>query len=355
MSLVELGMAHKQVPETLVACIPFNLKERSDIPGVIEELVEAIPEEQLAGPPYVILQYISSYTEGFEAEVGFPVTQAFDNGWIQSKISPALEVLALTHQGPSETLRETKLKLRQFASQHALISDEFTREVLLDWPNPEGAIEVQFVMHPWNALFARNLERVLGTAGRETILGGAESLDPESSPEGRFRWARSAVTRLDETADEDQTYDVLSSCAHVFPPGQLEKLRRVYEGAREQSADPLQAVDAVREFMRTDPGWNDRQGYRQGRVLYHTKNPADPGAYAAAETVEEKRAAYCFCPILKGKLDEGMPVSYCYCGSGWYRQQWEAATGKPVRVEVVKSVLKGDEVCQFAVHLAEDL
>ena len=214
---------------------------------------------------------------------------------------------------------------------------------------------MQFVLHPWNALFARNLERVLGAAGRETILGGAENLDPESSPGQRFRWARAAVTRLDEIADEDQTYDVLSSCAHVFPPGQLEKLRRTYEAARAQSADPLQAVDAVREFMRTDPGWNDTQGYRQGRVLYHTKNPADPEAYAAAETVQEKRAAYCFCPVLKGRLDEGMPASYCYCGSGWYRQQWEAATGKPVRVEVVQSVLKGDEVCQFAVHLSEDL
>jgi effector-binding domain-containing protein len=355
MSLDAMGIEHKQVPATLVAYIRFNLKGREEIPGVFEELARAIPEQQLAGPPYVILQYFSSYTEGYEAEVGFPVTQAFENGWVQSRFSPAIEVLALAHRGPPERLRETKRALGEFTRQHALISDEFAREVHLDWPNPEGAIEVQFVIHPWNALFARNLERALGAAGREAVMQGVEALDIESTPEQRFRWARAAIRRLDETADETQKYEVLSRCAHVYPPGQLDKLRRAYSEARARGDDPLEAVDAVRAFMRTDPGWNDRGSDRQGRVVYHTKNPADPGAHAAARTAQEKRAAYCFCPILRGRLEQGMPVTYCYCGAGWYRQQWEAATGLPVRVEVVKSVLKGDDVCQFAVHLAEEL
>ena len=70
---------------------------------------------------------------------------------------------------------------------------------------------------------------------------------------------------------------------------------------------------------------------------------------------KRKRAAYCFCPVIRARLDAGMPVTYCYCGAGWYRQQWETATGMPVRVEVVRSVLKGDDVCSFAVHLADEL
>ena len=148
---------------------------------------------------------------------------------------------------------------------------------------------------------------------------------------------------------------MLSRCAHVYPPGQLEKLKSVYEGARAESDDPMQAVDAVRAFMRSDPGWNDDRSTREGYVVYHTKVPADPEAYEAAKTLVEKRAAYCFCPVLRDRLEEGMPLTYCYCGAGWFRQQWEAATGKPVRVEVVQSVLKGDEVCQFAIHLPEDL
>ncbi len=107
--------------------------------------------------------------------------------------------------------------------------------------------------------------------------------------------------------------------------------------------------------MAADPGWGEKGAYREGHVLYHKKNPADPEGYKNAKTDQEKRAAYCFCPIICDNMEKGMPVSYCYCGSGWYRQQWETATGRPVRVEVLKSILKGDEVCSFAVHLAEDL
>ena len=355
MALVELGIEHKGIPATLVACVRFNLKGRSEVAGIFEDLACAIPEEQIAGPPYLILQYFSSYTEGYEAEAGFPVKRPFEDGWIKSKLSPAMEVLSVTHRGAPEGLRESRGKLSQFSRKHALISDEFTREVYPDWPNPEGAIELQFVIHPWNALFAENLERALGTARSETVLAGAEALTVMSTPEQRFRWAKAALEQLDKSASEQEQFEVLSRCAHVYPPGQLEKLKRVYNEARSDSDDPLVAVDAVRAFMRSDPGWNDEAGYRQGHVVYHTKNPADPEAYEQAKTAEEKRAAYCFCPVIRERLDGGMPTSYCYCGAGWYRQQWETATGKPVRVEVVQSVLRGNEVCQFAVHLAEDL
>jgi effector-binding domain-containing protein len=355
MSMKDLGISHKQVEARRVAYIRFNLKERTDIQTKLQELAQGVPAEAIDGAPYVHIQYFSSYTEGYEAEIGFPVKQAVEIGRVKSKLLPAMEVLSITHQGPPETLRGTKLKLHQFTSQHALISDEFACEVYPDWKNPQGPVEVQFVIHNWTEILARNLERVTGPDGPASVMGGVEALDMESSPAGRFEWAKAAMGRLDKLADEHQKYDAVSGCAHVYPLGQLDKLKAVYEEARRQSADPLEAVDAVSAFMDADPGWNERERYRVGHVIYHTKNPADPQGYAEAQTNAEKRAAYCFCPVIRARLDQGMPVTYCYCGSGWFRQQWEAATGKPVRVEVLQSVLKGDLVCQFAVHLPEDL
>jgi len=351
----DLGILRKQVESRLVAYIRFNLKERTDIRKTMQELALAIPAGCVDGAPYVNIQYFSSYTEGYEAEAGFPVGRAVESGRVKSKLSPALEVLAITHRGSPDTLRETKLKMRQFTSQHALISDEFSREVYLDWQNPQGPVEVQFVIHNWNEILARNTERVLGLGGCATVMQGVEELDFESTHEERFEWTKAAMQRLDTLADEFEKYDVVSSCAHVYPPGQLEMLKRVYSEARDHTDDALEAVDAVRAFMQADPGWDEREQFRQGRAVYHTKNPADPQGYADARTDDEKRAAYCFCPVIRANLDKGMPVTYCYCGAGWYRQQWEAATGKPVKVEVVQSVLKGDPVCQFAVHLPEDL
>ena len=72
-----------------------------------------------------------------------------------------------------------------------------------------------------------------------------------------------------------------------------------------------------------------------------------------AETAAEKRRAYCHCNMIKNHLDE-MNATFCYCGAGWYRQLWEGILERPVRIELVKSLVKGDDVCQVAIHLPQD-
>ncbi len=121
-----------------------------------------------------------------------------------------------------------------------------------------------------------------------------------------------------------------------------------------EADDPLDAVDAVLEFMDGDPGWDERPR-RQGRVIYSSKKPRDPKAYASAKGDAERRKAACFCPLVRNHLDGGMPLTFCYGGAGWYRQQWEGAVGKPVRIEIVESLLKGDDRCTFAVYLPDEL
>jgi predicted hydrocarbon binding protein len=56
---------------------------------------------------------------------------------------------------------------------------------------------------------------------------------------------------------------------------------------------------------------------------------------------------------LREAIRAGMTMSgtYCYCGAGWYKQLWEGILGQPVRIEVLKSVLQGDDRCTFAIHL----
>jgi predicted hydrocarbon binding protein len=45
----------------------------------------------------------------------------------------------------------------------------------------------------------------------------------------------------------------------------------------------------------------------------------------------------------------GLPLSddYCYCGAGFYQDIWQRILGKAVEISVTKSILRGDEVCQF--------
>ena len=52
-------------------------------------------------------------------------------------------------------------------------------------------------------------------------------------------------------------------------------------------------------------------------------------------------------------LGERLPASYCYCGAGYYKDMWEYILGSPVEVEVLTSVLQGDDECSIAICLPD--
>ena len=49
--------------------------------------------------------------------------------------------------------------------------------------------------------------------------------------------------------------------------------------------------------------------------------------------------------------DTKLSPTYCYCGAGFYKGLWEGILQKPVMVEILESVMKGDDVCKIAIHL----
>jgi effector-binding domain-containing protein len=345
---------HKRLEEARIATRRLNPKSRKEMMEALEDVKRRIPEGNRAGPGFCIIRYVSSVEEGYDAEMGFPVREPVDAGEVRTRSLPAMDVLSLVHEGPTEDLGGSYGTLFGYAYERGLISDEFGMEVYLDSAGERSGIEIQFVVHDWAKLLSRNLDRALGDPGKEKIMEGSGELGFDSPVEQRFLWARGAIERLEDLADEEKMYDIVSSCAHVFPRDPIEKARAVFEKVRERTGDPLAAVDAVIDFMDGDPAFGERPR-REGHVIYSSKKPRNPEGYEGAETESEKRKAYCFCPLIRENLDRGMPVTFCYCGAGWYRQQWEGATGKPVRVEIVRSILKGDDRCEFAIRLPEGL
>ncbi|MGD9101704.1 MAG: GyrI-like domain-containing protein, partial [Anaerolineae bacterium] len=148
MSLKAQSIQHKKFAPTLVASTRFNLKKREEMRAALDELTQAIPSAHITGPAFCIFQFISSVSEGFDVEVGFPVSQAVQTDALKTRTLPAIKVLALVHQGPVENLRESYGKLYSYAAEHGLISDEFSREIYLDADNPTGnKTELHFVLH----------------------------------------------------------------------------------------------------------------------------------------------------------------------------------------------------------------
>lgn len=76
--------------------------------------------------------------------------------------------------------------------------------------------------------------------------------------------------------------------------------------------------------------------------------------YFAEKDPEKRRNLYCHCPRIREFIGkEDIDPVYCYCGAGFYKKIWEYITGKKASVKMTKSVLKGDDHCQFVININE--
>jgi predicted hydrocarbon binding protein len=137
------------------------------------------------------------------------------------------------------------------------------------------------------------------------------------------------------------------SCVFIeeFGDGPIIALAKLYADTK--------SVDKVLDAMGADKG-KFGHPYREGNVIYEIRNPRDPEAYVKATTPYEKQMAACFCPLIRA-TQKVLSKEYCHCSAGWYKGIYEGIFKTPVRVEVLQSVISGDENCKFAIHLPEIL
>lgn len=74
--------------------------------------------------------------------------------------------------------------------------------------------------------------------------------------------------------------------------------------------------------------------------------------YFESEDKEERRRIYCHCPRIRDFIGkEDIDPVYCYCGAGFYRKVWQYITEKEVNVKMTKSIVSGDDHCQFIIEI----
>ena len=99
-------------------------------------------------------------------------------------------------------------------------------------------------------------------------------------------------------------------------------------------------------------------GFREGNRVFLTKIPYMTKQFLN-ESDDRKRKYYsCHCPwVREGLLAEDTPVNpvFCNCSGGFYKNYWEAILDQPVKVELIESVLMGNESCKFVLHLPQDI
>jgi hypothetical protein len=198
-------------------------------------------------------------------------------------------------------------------------------------------------------------------------MRGAEALSSDSPREAAIAWTREAMGRLDYLVGESDRRAILTGCACQYPKAALAGLRKTYEETADLALvhGMLQAQfeSLLRDTLQLDEdlvqdvvgrGWGSA-GVLDGPTVVATKIPKSGFLleYLREQGPSKKRQLYCHCPRIREVLKSSVTMSptYCYCGAGFYKGIWEEILGEPVEVELLETVLQGDEVCRFAVHL----
>ncbi len=226
--------------------------------------------------------------------------------------------------------------------------------------------EAQDFERAWLAKFSSCLNEVAGEGIRKEVMKGSEELTTHSSRQEVIGWSRKAMERLDSLVDEKKRREIMAGCACQYPKSDLQDVRKKYEETQDIDLvhqmlqerfesfleNTLQLDDElVQEIVRR--GWG-LAGIKEGDTIIATKIPKSGYLvdYMKETDPQERRQYYCHCPRVRDalKTSETISPTYCYCGAGFYKGIWEEILQQPVEVEVLETVLAGDEVCKIAVH-----
>lgn len=192
----------------------------------------------------------------------------------------------------------------------------------------------------WPQRMSDSLKRNVGEKEAELIIEGCDKLC-EMDEKNRAKWMAQAMGRLDShVADEKTKIKIMTDCCCRCYEEHILELRRVWKGTGD--VDALIDVMTGKVFL--------RRPERDGNIVYVTKAPRFPEEHAGAKTKEEKKYYFCHCDYARA-ASAGISKTYCLCGAGWCKRIWEEIMERPIRVDVVKAVLQGDNVCRFAVYL----
>ena len=221
---------------------------------------------------------------------------------------------------------------------------------------------------------SETVRQLLGDAKHEAVFDGVELPKLGDSSDGWHVITQKFMSQLEANVDRATCEDILLTGPHAGPPEWYEEERQAY--LRSKDIDEFlktrhkMAVDALRKHMDEGTLFFNQEidqdvvdfvrsnqeimgGVRDGEVIHETKIPFMAREYLRETDETMKRYYYCHCPWVREAIRTGCRISptFCYCSAGYHKKPWEVILGKPLKAEVLSSVLKGDDICRFAIHI----
>jgi len=180
--------------------------------------------------------------------------------------------------------------------------------------------------------------------------------------EDNILYSKKLMAFLRTNYNEVESQKIMLNCACIYPHENLMELKDLYnetnnlELVHSKLQKMFEQSITLHKNMRLEHlkenGWG-MAGILSENTIIATKIPKDVENYFVEKDTSKKKFHYCHCPRVRELLmkDEVIDSLYCFCGAGFYRDIWNFITGKEVVIEILKSVMKGDEVCQIKITI----
>ncbi len=222
---------------------------------------------------------------------------------------------------------------------------------------------------------AKQLSRLEGEETTEGLINAIPRPPLGSDPVDFPAFTRALMERLESNLPEQTVRRALAGNHHEIPMSAFDKEKEFYQNAASMdeylAEHHARQVAQLQQHCDTNTVWYEQlitqevvdfvsknqeiqSAVREGDTLYTTKIPYDPARFLSETDPTLKRYYACHCPFVREAiLRNEAPISenWCYCSGGFVKTPYEAILGRELRVELLQSVLRGDPVCRFAIHL----
>lgn len=224
---------------------------------------------------------------------------------------------------------------------------------------------------------AARLSESVGKDEAERIIDRLEHPPLGSEPADFPAFTKALMVRLEQNLPEETVQCVLAGNNHGIPAAAFDEGKALFVASESMDAflkaQHEHQVAELQHHCDTNTVWYEQaitqevvdfvaanqeiqSAVRVGDILYTTKIPYDPARYLAETDPVKKRYYACHCPFVREAILAGSPdvsENWCYCSGGFVKYPYEVILGRPLRVKMLQSVLRGDPVCRFAIDLTE--
>jgi hypothetical protein len=224
---------------------------------------------------------------------------------------------------------------------------------------------------------SETLKKTVSKNKRNEVFEGIALPSLGTNSKDKPKITKKFMERLEAKLDDKMCREVLSSGPHASPKEAylperkkflaseciddfLKKRHEEYVGELEEHMKSktlyfTQEIDEeVVEYVRNTP--TCQNGVREGDVIIVTKIPYMAKKYLHERDEKMKRYYACHCAWVREAIRSGMKISpnFCYCSAGFEKRPWDVIFDQPVEADVLQTVLKGDFVCKFAIHIPKE-